>query len=119
ARDADPDGNAPLLIGPGADRRDQRPGDCADQGRGRRRGGNRLSHGNIRILELGLNASWTAGAGIGFPGVQVGYQSPVTFTEEEWEHHWKMAAWQVKDTVEGKGQRSRPCSTTSGGARVV
>jgi hypothetical protein len=28
-----------------------------------------------------------------------------TFTEEEWEHHWKMAALQVKDTVEGKGKK--------------
>jgi hypothetical protein len=65
-----------------------------------------LTHGNIPIPEFGLNAAWTAGAGIGFPGVRVAYQSTLTFTEEEWEHHWKMAAWQVKDTVEDKGRKN-------------
>lgn len=64
-----------------------------------------LKYGNIPIPEFGLNAAWTAGASIGFPGVRVVYQSTLTFTEEEWEHHWKMAAWQVKDTVENKGRK--------------
>lgn len=64
-----------------------------------------LPHGNIPIPEFGLNAAWTAGADIGFPGARVAYQSPLIFTEEEWEHHWKMAAMQVKDTVEDKGKK--------------
>ena len=68
-------------------------------------GNKTLGHGNVPIPEFGLNAAWTAGAGIGFPGARVAYQSALTFTEEEWEHHWKMAAWQVKDTVEGKGKK--------------
>ena len=67
-----------------------------------------LAHGNIPIPEFGLNAVWTAGAGIGLPGVRVAYQSPLIFTEDEWEHHWKMAAMQVKDTVEDKGKKKYP-----------
>jgi hypothetical protein len=64
-----------------------------------------LKHGNIPIPEFGLNAAWTAGTGIGFPGARVAFQATLTFTEEEWAHHWKMAAWQVKDTVEEKGKK--------------
>jgi hypothetical protein len=48
---------------------------------------------------------WTAGPGIGFPGVRVVYDSALIFTEEEWEHRWKMAALQVEDKVEGKGKK--------------
>jgi hypothetical protein len=66
----------------------------------------RLKHGNIPIPEFGLNAVWTVGTGIGFPGARVAYQSTLTFTEQEWEHHWKMAALQVKDTVERKGKKN-------------
>jgi len=47
-------------------------------------GDERLRHGNIPITEFGLNAAWTAGADIGFPGARVAYQSALTFTEEEW-----------------------------------
>jgi hypothetical protein len=69
-------------------------------------GNGQLKRGNIPIPELGLSAMWTAGLGIGFPGVRVAYDSVLTFSEEEeWEHHWKMAALQVKDTVEGKGKK--------------
>jgi hypothetical protein len=68
-------------------------------------GDGRLTRGNIPIPEFGLSATWTAGAGIGFPGARVAYESPLIFTEEEWEHHWKMAAWQVKDTIEDKGKK--------------
>jgi hypothetical protein len=68
-------------------------------------GNGQLKRGNIPIPEFGLSAMWTAGLGIGFPGVRVAYDSALTFTEEEWEHHWKMAALQVKDTVEGKGKK--------------
>jgi hypothetical protein len=69
-------------------------------------GNGQLKRGNIPIPEFGLSAMWTAGVGIGFPGVRVAYDSALTFTEEEWEHHWKMAALQVKDTVEGKGKKN-------------
>jgi hypothetical protein len=64
-----------------------------------------LKHGNIQIPEFGLNAAWTAGTGIGFPGARVAYQSTLIFTDQEWEHHWKMAARQVNDTVERKGKK--------------
>jgi hypothetical protein len=64
-----------------------------------------LAHGNIPIPEFGLSAAWTAGAGIGFPGARVAYESPLMSTEEEWENYWKMAAMQVKNTVEGKGKK--------------
>ena len=69
-------------------------------------GDERLGHGNIPIPEFGLNAAWTVGTGIGFPGARVTYQSTLTFTEEEWEYHWKMAAIQVKDTVQRKGTKT-------------
>lgn len=64
-----------------------------------------IKHGNISIPEFGLNAAWTTDAGIGVPGARVSYQSTLTFTEEEWEYHWKMAALQVKDKVEKKGKK--------------
>jgi hypothetical protein len=68
-------------------------------------GSGQLKRGNIPIPEFGLSAMWTAGVGIGLPGVRVAYDSVLTFTEEEWEYHWKMAAMQVKNTVEGKGKK--------------
>jgi hypothetical protein len=62
-------------------------------------------HGNVPVPELGLAASWTTGIGMTFPGGRVAYQSVLTFSAEEWEHHWNMAALQVKDSVEGKGRK--------------
>jgi hypothetical protein len=64
-----------------------------------------LRHGNIPIPEFGLNATWTSGANIGFPGARVAYEPTAMFTQEEWEYHWKMASMQVKDTIEGKGKK--------------
>jgi hypothetical protein len=36
----------------------------------------------------------------------VSYESILTFTAEEWDYHWTMAALQVKDTIEKKGRKT-------------
>jgi hypothetical protein len=59
--------------------------------------------GNVAVPQLGLTAMWRAGMGISMPGARVTYQSVLIFTDEEWDHHWKMATLQVKDTIEEKG----------------
>lgn len=65
-----------------------------------------IRHGTVALPELGLNAMWASGTGMGMPGIRVTFQSPLLFTSEEWEYHWNMAAYQVKDTVEGKGRKN-------------
>jgi hypothetical protein len=59
--------------------------------------------GSVPVPELGLTAMWHAGMGISMPGMRVTYESPLAFTEEEWDHHWKMVALQVQDTIKKKG----------------
>jgi hypothetical protein len=67
--------------------------------------GQALTSGNVPIPELGLVARWTTGTGIGMAGTRVHYDAALMFTNEQWTHHWNMAALQVRDTVEKKGQK--------------
>jgi hypothetical protein len=60
--------------------------------------------GRILIPELGLSA-WVHDAGpFAGPGSRVTYESLIT--SEQWEHHWTMAARQIRDTVEKKGRKA-------------
>lgn len=65
-----------------------------------------FSNGTVPVPELGLNARWTTGAAIGLAGARVRYESALMWTKAQWAHHWKMAALQVKDTIEKKGKKS-------------
>jgi len=62
--------------------------------------------GNVAIPELGLIARWTTGTEIGMAGTRVHYDAALMFTKEQWTHHWNMAALQVKNTIENKGQNT-------------
>ena len=56
---------------------------------------------SIPIPQLGLTAM-VHGGGSG-PGMRVTYE-PLQ-TDDQWNHHWKLAALQIKDTVEKKGRK--------------
>jgi hypothetical protein len=60
--------------------------------------------GSIPIPELGLTAVVRGAEAISDPGMRVTYES--LLTEDQWEYHWKMAALQIKDTVEKKGRKA-------------
>ncbi len=59
--------------------------------------------GSIPIPELGLTAMLHP-APISGPGMRVTYE--FLLVPEEWEHHWSMAALQIKDPVENKGRKT-------------
>jgi hypothetical protein len=50
---------------------------------------------------------WHAGMGISMPGRRVTYEFPLAFTEG-WDHHWKMVALQVQDTIKRKAGKPNP-----------
>jgi hypothetical protein len=56
---------------------------------------------SIPIPQVGLTAMMHGG-GSG-PGMRVTYE-PLQ-TDDQWNHHWKLAALQIKDTVEEKGRK--------------
>jgi hypothetical protein len=58
--------------------------------------------GGIPIPELGLTAMLHSV--VSDPGMRVTYESPLT--EEQWDHHWRMAALQIKDSIEKKGRKT-------------
>lgn len=58
----------------------------------------------IPIPELGLAAMVHDGGPVSGPGMRVAYES--LLTRDQWDHHWKMAALQIKDTVEKKGRKA-------------
>lgn len=60
--------------------------------------------GRIPIPELGLAAMVHDGGPLSGPGRRVTYES--LLTEDQWDYHWKMAAFQIKDTVEKKGRKA-------------
>jgi hypothetical protein len=60
--------------------------------------------GNVPIPELGLTATLHPDGPVSGPGMRVTYQS--LLTDAEWEHHWKMAALQIKDPIENKGKKT-------------
>jgi hypothetical protein len=60
--------------------------------------------GGIPIPELGLTATVHDGGPVSGPGVRVTYEP--LLTDDLWDYHWKMTAWQIKDTVEKKGRNS-------------
>jgi hypothetical protein len=60
--------------------------------------------GSIPIPELGLTAMVHSGGPVSGPGMRVTYES--LLTGDQWDYHWKMAALQIKDTVEKKGRKT-------------
>jgi hypothetical protein len=60
--------------------------------------------GSIPIPELGLTAMVHDGGPVSGPGMRVTYES--LLTDDQWDYHWKMAALQIKDTVEKKGSKT-------------
>jgi hypothetical protein len=60
--------------------------------------------GRVKIPELGLIAWVHDGGPFTGPGRRVTYESLTT--DEQWDHHWAMAARQIKDTVEKKGHKA-------------
>jgi hypothetical protein len=58
--------------------------------------------GRIPVPELGLAAMVHDDDLV--PGMRVAYES--LLTQDQWDHHWKMAALQIKDTVEKKGRKA-------------
>jgi hypothetical protein len=60
--------------------------------------------GNVPIPDLGLTATLHPAGPVSGPGMRVTYQS--LLTDAEWEHHWKMAALQIKDPIQKKGKKT-------------
>jgi hypothetical protein len=60
--------------------------------------------GSIPIPELGLTAMVHDGGLVSEPGMRVTYEP--LLTDDLWDYHWKMAALQIKDTVEEKGRKT-------------
>jgi hypothetical protein len=60
--------------------------------------------GSVPIPELGLTAVLHDTGTFSAPGMRVTYEPPLT--DEQWEHHWKMATLQVKDPIEKKGRKA-------------
>jgi hypothetical protein len=60
--------------------------------------------GRIPIPELGLVAMVHDGGPVSGPGMRVTYES--LLTPHRWDHHWKMDALQIRDTVEKKGRKA-------------
>lgn len=60
--------------------------------------------GSIPIPELGLTAMLHPPLPLAGPGIRVTYEW--LLTPEEWEHHWSMAALQIKDPIENKGRKT-------------
>jgi hypothetical protein len=58
--------------------------------------------GNMFIAEAGLNAVFMPGDGT-MPGMRVTFQLPET--DDQWEHHWAMAALLMRDRIESKGRK--------------
>jgi hypothetical protein len=63
---------------------------------------------SIPIPELGLTAMVHEG-GFG-PGLRVTYE--MLQTDAQWDHHWRLAALQIKDTIEEKGRKSYALPST-------
>jgi hypothetical protein len=59
---------------------------------------------SVPIPELGLTATLHPPLPLAGSGMRVTYDS--LLTPEEWEHHWSMAALQIKDPVENKGRKT-------------
>jgi hypothetical protein len=57
--------------------------------------------GRILIPEFGFTA--VLHHVVSRPGMRVTFEPPLT--DEQWEHHWKMAALQIKDRIEKKGSK--------------
>ena len=60
--------------------------------------------GRIPIPDLGLTAMVHDGGPVSGPGMRVTYEP--LLTGGQWDYHWKMAALQIKDTVEKKGRKT-------------
>ncbi len=60
--------------------------------------------GSIPIPGLGLTAMVHDGGPVSAPGMRVTYEP--LLTDDLWDYHWKMAALQIKDTVEEKGRKT-------------
>jgi hypothetical protein len=60
--------------------------------------------GGIPIPELGLTAMLHDAGPVSTPGMRVTYEPALT--DEHWEHHWKMAALQIKDPIKKKGRKT-------------
>lgn len=60
--------------------------------------------GSIPIPDLGLTAMLHDAGPVSAPGMRVTYEPPLT--DEQREHHWKMAALQIKDPIEKKGRKT-------------
>jgi len=60
--------------------------------------------GSIPIPELGLTAMVHDGGSVPGPDMRVTYEP--LLTDDLWDYHWKMAALQLKDTVEEKGRKT-------------
>ena len=63
--------------------------------------------GSIPIPELGLTAMLHDAGPISAAGLRVTYEPPLT--DEQQEHRWKMAALQIKDSIEKKASRPTGC----------
>jgi hypothetical protein len=50
------------------------------------------------------------GGPISGPGMRVAYES--VLTRDQWDHHWKMATLQIKDTIEKKGRKAYALPST-------
>ena len=57
--------------------------------------------GSIPIPEFGFTA--VLHHVVSRPGMRVTFEPPLT--DEQWEHHWKMAARHIKDSIEKKGSK--------------
>jgi hypothetical protein len=57
--------------------------------------------GSIPIPEFGFTA--VLHHVVSRPGMRVTFEPPLA--DEQWEHHWKMAALQIKDPIEKKGSK--------------
>ena len=60
--------------------------------------------GTIPIPELGLTAMLHDAGPVCVPGMRVTCEPPLT--DDQRDHHWKMAALQIKDPIEKKGRKT-------------
>lgn len=61
-------------------------------------GGDQAVSGTVPAPELELSADFQAAPDVSWPGQRVSYQS--LLGDDESDHHWKMAAKMIKDTIE-------------------
>ncbi len=67
--------------------------------------------GTIPVPELGFTAVLHDAGPVCVPGRRVTCEPPLT--DEQWDHHWKMAARQIKDPIEDKAARPTRCRASS------